>query len=156
MPFVLPLPTARPRVLLQGRIDLLARRGDRPVVRDYKYAHDHAAGRLQYGPQLDAYRLAVALAEGCDDVGAEIVFLRDGPVVHALPRFDPAAETAALVDASDELAAALAGRGGRERFPRRPPGPDACRALGCAYVGRCWRADVTDTARRPPTESAGA
>src|SRR5262249_58781497 len=60
VPFVLPLPRRQPRVFLQGRIDVLGRRGGVPLVRDYKYATPSDAAVAGDADQLAAYRLAVA------------------------------------------------------------------------------------------------
>jgi len=154
VPFVLPLPAAAPRVFLHGRLDLLAARGATQVVRDYKYATANDAAVANYGPQLGAYRLAVHAA-GAADVAAELVFLRNGPVVRALPRIDLGAEEAALVSAGDGLATAL-GAGEIDAFPRGPASAEACTRLGCGYVGRCWGVPLTRKATSPPTRSAAS
>jgi hypothetical protein len=146
VPFVLGLPRRMPRVFLHGRIDLLARRSGRHVVRDYKYVRATPTSGETYGAQLGAYRLAV-LAAGPGGVEAELVFLRGGPVARPLGRFDPDAEEVALVRAGAALGAALAA-GTAEAFPRAPESPAVCEALGCGYVRRCWGA-VTRTASAP-------
>jgi ATP-dependent helicase/nuclease subunit A len=138
VPFVLALPAGRPRVVLNGRLDLLARRGRAHVLRDYKYAAPPADATLRHGGQLGVYQLAVHAA-GAPVVEAELVFLRGGTVVCPLPPIDVAAETRALVEAGIGLGAASAG-GTAEDFPKQPPGPAACEALGCGYVRRCWSA----------------
>lgn len=153
VPFVLPLPSAQPRVLLEGRIDVVARRGDEIVVRDYKYAPASAAGAATYAAQLGSYALAVP--RGQTPVATEVVFLRGGPVVWPLTKVDPAGEEAAILSAADALAAARAA-GTIEAHPRRPPDPAVCRELGCGYVRVCWRPAVSDRATRPATCTAGA
>ena len=137
VPFVLALPRAAPRVFLHGRIDLLARRAGTLVVRDYKYVAPATASVETYAPQLGAYRLAAG-----PGTAAELVFLRGGTVVRPLAPIDDAGETADLVGAADALGVALAD-GTAGAFPRRPPAPSACAALGCGYVGRCWPKSLT-------------
>src|SRR5262249_1725094 len=122
--------------VLNGRLDLLARRGRAQVVRDYKYASPTADGSARYADQLAAYQLALHAA-GAPVVEAELVFLRGGTAVRPLPPIDPDAQTRALVEAGVALGAASA-RGAHDDFPKRPPGPAACRTLGCGYVRRCW------------------
>jgi len=136
VPFVLALPAGARRVVLQGRIDLLARRGDDLLVRDYKYAAATPDGGARSADQLDAYRLAVATAEGAR-VGAELVFLRGGPAVVPLPPLDLARVRTDLAEAGVALGDALAD-GAAEAFPKAPPARNACEALGCGYVRRCW------------------
>jgi ATP-dependent helicase/nuclease subunit A len=150
VPFVLPLPRRRARVFVHGRLDVLARRAGRHVVRDYKYARPAPASVAGYGAQLAAYRLAVHAA-GADVVEAELVFVRGSTTVASLPPLDRAAEEDALVTAADALARALAAAH-VEAFPRRPSAPEACAALGCGYVRRCW-SPFTRTACDPPTRS---
>ncbi len=156
VPFVLPLPAGRPRVFVQGRIDLLARQGGVHVVRDYKYTAPGGAAVAQHAAQLAPYRLAV-LAAGAAAVEAELVFLRGGTVVRRLPALDAAAEEAALVEAATALGAATAA-GEPSAFPQTPPGRDACEALGCGYVPRCWGRVVALTGRGsgPPSDSAAS
>jgi ATP-dependent helicase/nuclease subunit A len=134
VPFVLPLPASRPRVFLQGRIDLLARRAGRLVVRDYKYAVPTRAAAAQYADQLDAYRLAVG-----EDADAEVMFLRGGVAVEALPAIARPDAERTLVEAADALGAAMASTDA-SAFPKRPPDAAACAGLGCGYVRRCWGA----------------
>src|SRR5207249_2295384 len=77
------------------------------------------------------------LAALAADVEAELVFLRGGTMVRPVPCLDAAREEAALVEAAARLGRALAS-GAPDAFPRTPPGPAACEALGCGYVRRCW------------------
>jgi ATP-dependent helicase/nuclease subunit A len=141
VPFVLPLPRREPRLFLHGRLDVLARRAQRHVVRDYKYAAPSDAAVAAYGPQLGAYRLAV-LAAGADAVDAELVFLRGGTAVRALAALDADAEEHALVESGARLGQALAD-GGPEAFGKKPAARGECEALGCGYVRRCWGRDLT-------------
>ena len=133
VPFVLPLPRHQPRVFLQGRIDVLARRGGRLLVRDYKYAQPSHAAVVAHADQLAAYRLAIA-----PDAAGELVFLRGGPAVRALPPLDVEGQVEALVDAGVALGAAMAS-GEPSAFPKRPPSAVVCARLGCGYVRRCWK-----------------
>jgi RecB family exonuclease len=154
VPFVLPLPAdGSPRVFLEGRIDLLARRDDALIVRDYKYATPSPDAVVRHGPQLAAYRLAVADAGG--PAAGELVFLRGRTEVVPLPALDRTVEERATVEAAVALGVAQA-RGDVDAFPRRPPGPQACAALGCGYVRWCWSAAATDTAPDRPTCSGAA
>ena len=137
VPFVLALPRGAPRVFLHGRIDLLGRRDGVMVVRDYKYVRATAGSRETYASQLTAYRLAAG-----PGTEAEVVFLRGRTVLAPLPAIDDTAEAADLVRAADALGAALAA-GTVGAFPRRPPAPAACAALGCGYVRRCWPESLT-------------
>jgi hypothetical protein len=149
VPFVLPLPRREPRLFLHGRLDVLARRAGRHVVRDFKYAAPSDGAVAQYGAQLGAYQLAV-LSAGAATADAELVFLRGGPTMRALPAVDPSAEEDALVRAGAALGEALA-EGTPEAFPKTPETARVCEALGCGYVGRCWGPRVTRTAGGPPT-----
>src|SRR5262249_17376456 len=112
------------------------RRHGVPVVRDFKYAAASDAAVTSYAPQIAAYRLAV-LAGSDGQVNGELVFLRGGTTIRALPALDSGAEAAALVMAAEGLAQALAVHT-IDAFPRTPPGPAACEALGCGYARRCW------------------
>jgi len=94
-------------------------------------------------------------AAGAPRVDAELVFLRGGPAVRALPPLDVGAEEAALVAAGSALGAALAD-GRPDAFPRRPPDAAACHALGCGYVRRCWAGAATGTACCRPTDSVAS
>jgi ATP-dependent exoDNAse (exonuclease V) beta subunit len=144
VPFVLPLPGgSTPRVFLEGRIDLLVRRRGALVVRDYKYTAPSAEAVAQHAAQLVAYRLAVA-GPGEAAADGELVFLRGGPAVVPLPAVDRMREEATTVEAALALGAAQA-RADADAFPRRPPGPAACEALGCGYVRWCWGAVSTGT-----------
>jgi ATP-dependent helicase/nuclease subunit A len=153
VPFVLALPASAPAVVLRGRIDLLARRDGRFVVVDFKYAAPSERGVAGYADQLAAYQLAIARGRG-GPVAAELRFLRGGSVVRALPACDPDAEERRLVEAGTALGAALHD-GTADAFPRRPPNSDACIALGCGFVRRCW-APVTRRAADPPSDSAAS
>src|SRR5207248_7939615 len=84
VPFVLGLPRAAPRVFLHGRMDVIGRRCAVPVVRDFKYAAPSAAAVASYVPQLAAYRLALTSGSGTP-ADAELVFLRGGTAIRALP-----------------------------------------------------------------------
>ena len=154
VPFVLGLPRGAPRVFLHGRMDVVGRRGALPVVRDFKYAAASAAGVASYVSQLAAYRLAAAPAPDTP-ADAELVFLRGGTTIRPLPPIDAAAEEAAFVAAADGLAASLAD-GTMAGFPRTPPDPAACEALGCGYVRRCWAPTLTGTAARRRSGSAAS
>ena len=154
VPFVLPLPRRDPRLFLQGRLDVLARRAGRWVVRDFKYATPSDAAVAQYGAQLGAYQLAVHAA-GAEAVEAELVFLRGGTAVRALPAIDAAAEEAALIETGVRLGAALA-ESGPEAFPKKPEARGVCEGLGCGYVDRCWGRGVTRTASGPRTGTSAS
>jgi ATP-dependent helicase/nuclease subunit A len=151
VPFVLPLPRRDPKLFLSGRLDVLARRAGRHVVRDFKYAAPSDAGVAQYGAQLGAYQLAV-LSAGGEHADGELVFLRGGTTVRPLPAIEPAAEEEALVGAGAALGLALAD-GTPDAFPKTPEGPRVCEALGCGYVRRCWDRSITRTAGGPPTRT---
>ena len=152
---MLALPAGAPRVLLHGRIDLLARRGRAHVVRDYKYARPAATSVENYAAQLGAYQLAVRAA-GAAAVEAELVFLRGGPVVQRLPPLDARREEGELVEAGVALGQALAA-GAIDAFSRRPEDPGACERLGCGYVRRCWGlVSLTRTASSRPSGSAAS
>jgi len=149
VPFILPLPRREPKLFLHGRLDVLARRAGRHVVRDFKYATPSDTAVAQYGAQLGAYQLAV-LAAGAAHADGELVFLRGGTTVRPLPAIDRAAEEETLVRAGAALGQALA-ENGREAFPKTPDTPRVCEALGCGYVRRCWGRGLTRTADGPPT-----
>jgi ATP-dependent exoDNAse (exonuclease V) beta subunit len=141
------LPAAAPEVVLHGRIDVLGRRAGAFVVQDYKYAEATAARVVEYADQLAAYRVAVARLTDAP-VGGEILFLRGSPCFVSLAPLDVPRAEAELLDAGRALGAVL-GRRDADAFPRRPAAPEACRALGCGFVRRCWSARgtrVTDSA----------
>ena len=102
-------------------------------MRDYKYAQPSAAAVVAHADQLAAYRLAIA-----PDAAGELVFLRGGPAVRALPPLDVEGQVEALVDAGVALGAAMAS-GEPSAFPKRPPSAVVCARLGCGYVRRCWK-----------------
>jgi hypothetical protein len=154
VPFVLPLPRREPRLFLHGRLDVLARRAGRHVVRDFKYAAPSDGAVAQYGAQLGAYQLAV-LSAGAAHADGELVFLRGGASVRPLPAIDAAAEEDALVRAGAALGDALA-EGTPAAFPKTPETPRVCEALGCGYVGRCWGRSVTRTAGGPATRTSAS
>jgi ATP-dependent helicase/nuclease subunit A len=154
VPFVLPLPRRDPRLFLQGRLDVLARRAGRWLVRDFKYATPSDAAVVQYGAQLGAYQLAVHAA-GAEGVDAELIFLRGGTAVRPLPVIDAAAEEAALIETGTRLGAALA-ENVPEAFPKRPEARGECEALGCGYVDRCWGRGVTRTASDSRTRTSAS
>ena len=154
VPFVLPLPRREPQLFLQGRLDVLARRAGRWVIRDFKYATPSDTAVAQYGAQLGAYQLAVH-AFGAAAVDAELVFLRGGTTVRALPAIDAAAEEATLIETGARLGAALA-ENGPEAFPKKPESPAVCEALGCGYVVRCWGRPVTRTASGSRTRTSAS
>jgi ATP-dependent helicase/nuclease subunit A len=147
VPFVLALPAGAPRVVLDGRIDLLVRRAGTLVVRDWKYAARSAEALARYGDQLAAYRLAVAAA-GTPAVESELVFLRGGPAVVPVRGSDPDAEAEAVVAAGIALGEAARG-GTADDHPRRPPGPAACERLGCGWVRLCWGAAAVVSGTAP-------
>jgi ATP-dependent helicase/nuclease subunit A len=151
VPFVLPLPRGEARLFLHGRLDVLARRGRRWVVRDFKYAKPNDAAAAQYGAQLGAYQLAVR-ALGADEVDAELVFLRGGTTVRPLPAIDATIEEETLVQSGALLARALA-ENTPEAFGKKPEARSVCEALGCGYVGRCWGRAVTRRAVDPRTDT---
>jgi ATP-dependent helicase/nuclease subunit A len=156
-PVVIAMPAATPELVLYGRIDVLARRDGALVVQDYKYAEASPARVREYGDQLAAYRLAVERRTG-EAVAGEIVFVRGTPSVASLPPLDAAATEAALL-ARGRALAAVAGRREAEALPRAPEAPAACRALGCGFVGRCWRTDVrrlSDSARHARRRTGAA
>jgi ATP-dependent helicase/nuclease subunit A len=154
VPFVLGLPRPAPRLFLHGRIDLLARRADAHVIRDYKYTRPGPASLEHHAPQLAAYRLAVLAARGTP-VDAELVFLRGGTTVRRLGSLDAAAEEQALVRAGAALGASLAS-GTMDAFPRTPETPAVCEGLGCGYVRRCWGGAITRTASARRSGSAAS
>ena len=136
MPFCLPVSGA-PEIFVRGRIDLLGERRGRVLVRDYKYAaptDDIDAYRVQ----LETYALAAATAYPDQPVDAEIAWLRapGGRVTRAI---DVAAARAAAQQRGARLAAALAARTA-SAFPLAFAAPSACRAIACAFVGRCFPA----------------
>jgi hypothetical protein len=126
---------ASPTVYVHGRIDVVGERDGGLVIRDYKYARasDDAD---PYRVQLEAYALAVAAAEPGRPIAAEIEWLRapGGRIVVAI---DVEAARARLRTAGSALAAAMAARRA-DAFPRAFDGPAACRAIGCAFVARCF------------------
>ena len=134
LPFCLPV-AGTPRLFIRGRIDLVAARGARLVVRDYKYARPAPDGEA-YRVQMEIYALAVATAHPGRAIDAEIDYLRGaGERVEIALDFPAARER--LCRVGTDLAAALAA-GDASAFPKAYPGPASCRALGCAFVPRCF------------------
>ena len=136
LPFCLPLAGA-PRLFIRGRIDLVAARGTRLVVRDYKYARP-APDDDAYRVQVEIYALAVAAAHPGRAVDAEIEYLR-GAGERVGAALDLPAARERLCRVGTDLAAALAA-GDASAFPKAYAVPTPCRALGCAFISRCFAA----------------
>ena len=134
LPFCLPL-TGTPRLFIRGRIDLVAARGMRLVVRDYKYARSAPDGEA-HRVQVETYALAVAAAHPGRAIDAEIEYLR-GAGERIAVRIDLAVAKERVRRIGTELAAAFAA-GDASAFPKAYAAPTACRALGCAFVPRCF------------------
>jgi ATP-dependent exoDNAse (exonuclease V) beta subunit len=128
---------ASPTVYVRGRIDVVGERDGGLVIRDYKYAHasDDADA---YRVQLEAYALAVAAAEPGRPLAAEIEWLRP-PGGRVAVAIDVDAARTRLRAVGSALAVAMAARRA-DAFPRAFDGPAACRAIGCAFVARCFPA----------------
>jgi ATP-dependent helicase/nuclease subunit A len=139
--FCLPLRGAT-ELFVRGRIDILAERTSRLVVRDYKYAPPAADGET-YRLQLEIYALAVAAAYPGRAIDVEIEWLRAPggrlgvPVALTTARARVEEVGAALATALVERTAAV--------FPQAFTAPAACTAIGCSFVARCFAA----TAPRP-------
>jgi hypothetical protein len=139
--FCLPLRGAT-ELFVRGRIDILAERTSRLVVRDYKYAPPAADGET-YRLQLEIYALAVAAAYPGRAIDVEIEWLRAPggrlgvPVALTTARARVEEVGAALATALVERTAAA--------FPQAFTAPAACTAIGCSFVARCFAA----TAPRP-------
>ncbi|HEY2386890.1 MAG TPA: UvrD-helicase domain-containing protein [Candidatus Binatia bacterium] len=134
MPFCVAL-DALPTLYVRGRIDVVGEREGGVVVRDYKYAR--ASGDAEaYRVQLEAYALAVAVAEPGRSLTAEIEWLR-APGARVTLAIDLAAARARLRVTAGALASAMAARRA-EAFPQAFDAPAPCRAIGCAFVTRCF------------------
>ncbi len=123
-------------LFLRGRIDVIARDNTRPghlIVRDYKYSR--AVEASLYQVQMECYALAVASVMPEVTVTAEIVALRGKVQIQSLELPALPVITAHLATLAEELRVAEAAA----NFPRRPPAPAACRALGCEYLDLCWK-----------------
>ncbi len=124
-----------PTLYVRGRIDLIGERDDHVVVRDYKHAR--AAGNDEaYRVQLEAYALAVSSAFPGRPLDVEIEWLR-APGGRVTMAIDIEAARARLRAQAAALSAAAA-RGRAEAFPRAFASPQPCRAIGCAFVTRCF------------------
>ncbi len=123
-------------LFIRGRIDLLIDDGRRLTVSDYKYAR---AGAGDYRMQMECYALAAAEALPGREVSAEIVYLRDRVERRQLELAPLDAIRAHLLALGRAIAAARAQRGAAG-YAKRPADARECRALGCGYVARCWRA----------------
>ncbi len=134
-PFFMSLEDDGFTLFVRGRIDLLSDDGERLVVSDYKYAR---AGTGDYRVQMECYALAAAEAAPGRDVSAEIIYLRERTARRRLELPPPREIRAHLLAIGRQIAAARAERG-PAAYPKRPAEPDACRALGCGHVARCWR-----------------
>jgi ATP-dependent exoDNAse (exonuclease V) beta subunit len=121
-----------PELFVRGRIDLLCVAPGSVTIRDYKYAH--ASDAASYQLQMEIYALAAAEAYCGRNVTAELIFIRDRPVVMpiALRPFT------AIRDQLQALARELIDAQGSRLWPQRPGNVTACRQLGCGYVGKCW------------------
>ena len=118
---------------MRGQIDALIERGDRIIVRDYKYARAADQAWL-YQIQMEAYALALADKYPQAMVEAEIVFLKDDCVTIpvALP---PIPEMRArMLSLGREIVNAQT----NGIYSRKPPGASFCHKLGCGFVERCW------------------
>ena len=137
VPFCVAL-DASPTVYVRGRIDVVGERDGALVIRDYKYARTpEAADEADaYRVQLEAYALAVAGAEPGRPLAAEIEWLR-APGARITMAIDLDAARARLRTAGGALAAAMSARRA-DAFPRAFDGPAPCRAIGCAFVARCF------------------
>jgi RecB family exonuclease len=138
-PFFLSIEDDGLRLFVRGRIDLLTDDGKRLVVSDYKYARGAASSPdSDFRVQMECYALAAAEALPDRDVSAEIVYLRDRVERRRLDLAPPADIRAHLLTIARGIAAARAARG-PGGYPKQPADARECRALGCGYVGRCWR-----------------
>lgn len=136
VPFFMSIEDDGLALFVRGRIDLLRDDGERLVVGDYKYAR---AGGHDYRVQMECYALAAAEASAGRAVAAEIVYLRERVERRVLELAPPGEIRAHLLAIGGRIAAARAA-GNPAAYPKRPTQPRECRALGCGYVGRCWRA----------------
>jgi ATP-dependent exoDNAse (exonuclease V) beta subunit len=125
---------------LVGAIDALAvdPRARCATVVDYKYAVPRAGAAERYRVQLLAYALATARAHPGFTVRARLQFLRgDARAVDVTPSGDELRRFAAEAPAL----AAEAARGGGDRPPEAlGRSVERCRAEGCGWASRCFRA----------------
>jgi len=143
----------QPACYLDGTIDALvlpARRGPSLQVVDFKYALARPGSAERYRLQLLVYALAASRAHGGAAVEAGLQFLRGDLRTVGLPT--PPEALAALAAEAPALAAGAA-RGDGDRSPQALGRDEArCRAEGCGYVARCFRAPAHG--RAPPSRGA--
>jgi ATP-dependent helicase/nuclease subunit A len=120
-------------LFVRGQIDALVERGNRVIVRDYKYAR--AADQVSlYQVQMEAYALAAADAYADAIVEAEIVFLKDDSVTVPVKLPAVTLMRARLLSLGRAIVAAQASGD----YSRKPPNASACHKLRCGFVDRCW------------------
>ena len=124
-----------PEIFVRGRIDLLAERGERLVIRDYKYTSPEDDGEA-HRVQLEIYALAVAAAYPARALEGEIEWLR-APAGRVAVAIDLAVSRERVGAIAARLVAALDARTAAA-FPMAFSVPAPCRALGCPFVSRCF------------------
>ena len=134
VPFWLAVPKDGFAVYVRGQIDALIGRNESIVVRDYKYSSHHGGHAEFYGLQMAAYGLATMESWPGRNVSGELIFLRGTRQRHEIEFPSPDAIRARIHDTSLAINRAIK----ENSFPKKPAGPDECRALGCGYVARCW------------------
>lgn len=134
LPFQLSVP-GRPRVLLNGQMDLLMWDDGAPVVVDYKHARRNVAALSTYNVQLDAYAAASAQLCGYEGpVRTMLVFLRDrrAPLLREVTVAMQQEFLGTVARIGREVVAqrhAAVAWQGRERSD--------CEALECTFLRRC-------------------
>jgi ATP-dependent exoDNAse (exonuclease V) beta subunit len=149
VPFVLRLAAPDgPACYLDGAIDALVEERGAVLVVDFKYAAPGAGGADAYRLQLAAYALAAGRAFPGRTVRAELWFLRGGgAVVDVTPG---AAELARIEAAAPEWARGALAAAGRDATPEGLGRAEArCRAEGCGWVSRCFRAGAASRPEGP-------
>jgi hypothetical protein len=135
LPFSLKLGGAGREVIVHGQIDLLCWSGDRPWVVDYKHARRAPGAEERYQLQLELYALAVERLCGVTgDIRTTLFFLKDRTPAHAI-------DVSAAARRGLEARIGEAARQIADGLPAGASWPglavNACRALGCGFVGRC-------------------
>jgi ATP-dependent helicase/nuclease subunit A len=121
-----------PELFVRGRIDVMCVTTSSVTIRDYKYARPSDSSAYQL--QMEIYALAVAEAYGGREVSAELIFLREGPVVRPIELRALTAIQSQLQVLAREFIAAQSSL----EWIKRPSNVSACRRLRCGYIPQCW------------------
>jgi hypothetical protein len=122
------------KIFIRGQIDALIEDLIGLAIRDYKYATYEEGREQNYQLQMDCYAIAVRESNPERRVRAEVVFLRSEARAQEIQLREDSQVRAELVEIGRSIVEARASG----VYPKKPPGAEQCRKLGCGYVRRCW------------------